>query len=194
MINDVSRAKWGNRFILSAIIQGGLLTSIALLMVGSQFIFSNKIDMIQFLSLSFDGPAKWFFLGIIFYLIFIVAIAVTAVFYIQLEINLAKKISGLVNILAWIHLLGMNIGGPLATILMIFAGLAGSGILSVFTEGNIGQQNIEIMNSFITPIAISIGILSVGVIAGGITYIRTYFYGNKMEKNNQSINPEEGKR
>ena len=74
----------------------------------------------------------------------------------------------------------MNIGGPLATILMIFAGLAGSGILSVFTEGNIGQQNIEIMNSFITPIAISIGILSVGVIAGGITYIRTYFYGNKM--------------
>jgi hypothetical protein len=194
MINDTSRAKWGNRFILSAIIQGGLLTSIALLMVGSQFIFSNKIDMIQFLSLSFDGPAKWFFLGIIFYLIFIVAIAVTAVFYIQLEINLAKKISGLVNILAWIHLLGMNIGGPLATILMIFAGLAGSGILSVFTVGNIGQQNIEIMNSFITPIAISIGILSVGVIAGGITYIRTYFYGNKMEKNNQSINPEEGKR
>ena len=79
---------------------GGLLTSIALLMVGSQFIYSSKIDMIQFLSLSFDGPAKWFFLGIIFYLIFIVAIAVTAVFYIQLEINLAKKISGLVNILS----------------------------------------------------------------------------------------------
>ena len=119
--------------------------------------------MIQFLLLSFDGPAKWFFLGIIFYLIFIVAIAVTAVFYIQLEINLTKKISGFVSVLAWIHLLGMNIGGPLATIFMIFAGLAGSAILSVFTEGNIGQQNIEIMNSFITPIAISIGILSVGL-------------------------------
>ena len=123
---------------------GGLLTSIALLMVGSQFTTSSKIDMIQFLSLSFDSPAKWFFLGIIFYLIFIVAIAVTAVFYIQLEINLAKKISGFVNILAWIHLLGMNIERSSRTILMIFAGLAGSGILSVFTEGNIGQQNIEI--------------------------------------------------
>ena len=97
-------------------------------MVGSQFIYSNKIDMIQFLSLSLDGPAKWFFLGIIFYLIFIVAIAVTVVFYIQLEINLAKKISGFVNILAWIVLLGMNVRGLLATILMIFAGLAGSGI------------------------------------------------------------------
>ena len=85
-------------------------------MVGSQFIYSNKIDMIQFLSLSLDGPAKWFFLGIIFYLIFIVAIAVTVVFYIQLEINLAKKISGFVNILAWIVLLGMNVRGPLVTI------------------------------------------------------------------------------
>ncbi len=61
-----------------------------------------------------------------------------------------------------------------------FTGLVGSGILDVFTEGNIGQQNIEIMNSFITPITISIGILSVGVISGGITYINIYFYGNKM--------------
>lgn len=50
-----------------------------------------KIDMIQFRSLSFDDPAKWFFLGIVFYLVFIVAIAVTAMFYIQLEINLTKK-------------------------------------------------------------------------------------------------------
>jgi hypothetical protein len=130
--------------------------------------------------LSFDGPAKWFFLGIIFYLIFIVAIAVTTVFYILLETNLTKKISGFVNILAWIHLFGINVGGPLATILMIFAGLAGSGILTVCTERNTGQQNIEIMNSFITPITISIGILGVGVISGGITYINTYFYGNKV--------------
>lgn len=84
------------------------------------------------------------------------------------------------NILAWIHLFGMNVGGPLATILMIFTGLAGSGISDVFTEGNIGQQNIEIMNSFIAPITISIGILSVGVISGGITYIKIYFYSNKM--------------
>jgi hypothetical protein len=85
-----------------------------------------------------------------------------------------------VNILAWIHLFAMNIGGPLATILMIFPGLTGSGISDVYTEGNIGQQNIEIMNSFITLTTISIEILRVGVISGGITYIKIYFYGNKM--------------
>ena len=135
MTNDIHRTKWGNRFIITAIIQGGIMTSLALSMVASQFIFANNFDMIQFLSLSFEGPAKWFFLGIVFYLIFIVAIAVTAVFYIHLEVNLRRQISGMLNVLAWIHLIGMNIGGPLTTLLMIFAGLSGSGVLSVFTEG-----------------------------------------------------------
>ena len=146
------------------------MTLIALSMVAIQLVFANKLNIIQFLSLSFEGPAKWFFLGIIFYLIFIVAIAVTAIFYIHLEVNLKRKITGFINILALIHLIGMNIGGPLATILMIFAGLSGAGIISVFTEGKIGSQNAEVLNAFINPIAASIGILSIGVICGGVSY------------------------
>jgi hypothetical protein len=174
MVIDVHKTIWGNRFIATAIIQGGIMTLIALSMVVIQFIFASKLNIIQFLSLSFEGPAKWFFLGIIFYLIFIVAIAVTAIFYIHLEINLKRKISGLLNVLTWIHLIGMNIGGPLATILMIFAGLSGSGIISVFSDGKIGPQNAEVMNVFINPIALSIGILSIGVISGGLSYTLTY--------------------
>lgn len=180
MTSDVQRAKWGNRFIISAIAQGGILTSFAIFFIISQFIFSTKLDMIQFLSLSFDGPAKWFFLGIIFYLIFIVAIAVTAIFYIQLEINLRRKLSKFINALVWIHLFGMNIGGPVATILMIFAGLAGSGILSIFSGGDVGTEDVNIMTSFITPIAISIGILSLGVICGGVAYIKTFFMSRQI--------------
>ena len=42
---------------------------------------------------------------------------------------------------------GMNIGGPLATMLMIFAGLSGSAVMSVFTEGKIGPQNVEVLDS-----------------------------------------------
>ena len=179
MINDIHKTTWGNRFIAAAIIQGGIMTLIALSMVGIQFIFTTKLNIIQFLSLSFEGPAKWFFLGIIFYLIFIVAIAVTAIFYIHLEVNLKRKISSILTVLAWIHLIGMNIGGPLATILMIFAGLSGSGIISIFTEGKIGQQNVEILNTLIAPISISIGILSIGVICGGLTYTLTYIKGKK---------------
>ena len=150
------------------------MTSMALLMVVSQFVFANDINMIQFLSLSFEGPAKWFFLGIIFYLVLIVAIAVTAIFYIHLEVNLKRKISGMLSVLAWVHLVGMNIGGPLATVLMIFAGLSGSGVISVFTEGKIGPQNVEVLDTLITPIALSVGILSIGVICGGLAYTLTY--------------------
>jgi hypothetical protein len=167
------RTKWGNRFILSAIIQGGIMTGMALVTVAFQ-LSTTEVDIIQFLSLSFEGPAKWFFIGIILYLILIVAIAVTAVFYNHLEINLKRKFSNISNILAWIHLLGMNIGGPGATILMIFAGLAGSGVLSLFIEGKLGQEDIGIMTSFISPIALFIVILSIGVICGGMTYVIAY--------------------
>ena len=171
--NNNVRTRWGNRFIISAIIQGGIVTGMALVTVAFQLL-TTDVDIIQFLSLSFEGPAKWFFIGIILYLILIVAIAVTAVFYNHLEINLHKEFSKVSNILAWIHLLGMNIGGPGATILMIFAGLAGSGVLSLFIERKLGQEDIGVMTSFISPIAFFIVILSIGVICGGITYVLAY--------------------
>ena len=134
------RTKWGNRFIIAGIIQGGIMTGMALVTVAFQLL-TTDVDIIQFLSLSFEGPAKWFFIGIILYLILIVAIAVTAVFYNHLEINLKRRFSKISSVLAWIHLLGMNIGGPGATILMILAGLAGSGVLSLFIEGKLGNPN-----------------------------------------------------
>src|SRR5919107_1605910 len=159
------KTKWGNRFIIAAIIQGGIITGMALVTVAFQLL-TTDVDIIQFLSLSFEGPAKWFFIGIILYLILVVAIATTAVFYNHLEINLKRKFSGVSNILAWIHLFGMNIGGAGTTILMIFAGLAGSGVLSVFTEGKLGNENVAILNSFIPFIAFFIVLLSISVISG----------------------------
>lgn len=170
---EVVKSSWGNRFIIAAIVQGGIITFMALSMVGTQVIFT-KVNMIQFLSLSFEGPAKWFFIGLMFYLVLIVAIAVTAVFYSHLEINMRKKFSGVSNVLAWIHLIGMNVGGAGATILMIFAGLSGSGALSLFTEGELGQQNIAVMDSFIPPIASFIGVLAIGVLCGGLAYTIAY--------------------
>ena len=130
-----------------------------------------------------DHPSKWFFLGYIFYLILIVAIAVTAVFYLHLEIHMGKKITGIKSVLAGIHLLGMNIGGAGTTIVMIYAGLAGSGILDVVLNGttlgtsstiNI-NSNVDIMVQFIIPISGFAGLLSIGVISGGLTYILTFF-------------------
>ena len=168
-----SKSVWGNRFIIAAIIQGGITTALALIIAGIQMTFT-QVNIIQSLSLSFEGAAKWFFIGTIFYLILVVAIAVTAVFYNHLEISLNKKFSGIRGILAWIHLIGMNVGGTGATLLMIFAGLDGSGILSLLSEGQLGKQNVAILDSFIAPIASFIGALAIGVICGGIGYILAY--------------------
>jgi hypothetical protein len=112
-------------------------------------------------------------------MILVVAIAVTATFYHNLEIDMMKSIRGIKSVLAWIHLIGMNVGGAATTLTMIFAGLIGSGILSVITGGTSSsvsqlQPNVEIMVQFIPPISAFAGLLSLGVISGGIAYITTY--------------------
>lgn len=168
-------SSWGNKFILSAIIQGAIITGLTISVVGAQMLSSN-VNIIQFLSLSFDGPAKWFFLGYVFYMILVVAIATTAIFYNHLEINMEKNIRGVRSVMAWIHLIGMNVGGAATTISMILAGLMGSGALDlILNAGNTElHQNLTIMDQFIPPIATSAGVLSIGVIVGGISYISTY--------------------
>ncbi|HSF28285.1 MAG TPA: hypothetical protein VLA53_04610 [Nitrosopumilaceae archaeon] len=169
-------SSWGNKFILSAIIQGAIITGLTISVVGAQMV-SSSVNIIQFLSLSFDGPAKWFFLGYVFYMILVVAIATTAIFYNHLEINMEKNIRGVRAVMAWIHLIGMNIGGAATTISMILAGLMGSGALDLILSGGSTtelQQNPAIMDQFIPPIATFAGVLSIGVIVGGISYITTY--------------------
>jgi hypothetical protein len=112
------------------------------------------------------------------YIILAVAIAPTALFYNHFEVNLHKSIRGYRSFLVWIHLIGMNMGGACVTITMIIAGLIGSGIFAVVTNGSIATQlkpNTEIMVQFILPISIFAAVLVTGVIAGGIVFITNYF-------------------
>jgi hypothetical protein len=181
---------WASRFIISAIIQGAIITTLTVLSVTGQLLFSSAINIIQYLSLSFDGPSKWVFFGFIVYLILTVAIAVTAVFYNHLETHMRKNIRGSKKILAWTHLLGMNVGGTAVAITMIFAGLIGSGILGVITGGGSASAvaklapNNGIMVQFIPPIAVFATILAIGVIAGGIAFITTYLQKHPLSTDN----------
>jgi hypothetical protein len=52
-INSGLKTKWGNRFIIAAIIQGGIVTAMALVTVAFQLL-TTSIDIIEFLSLSFE--------------------------------------------------------------------------------------------------------------------------------------------
>lgn len=176
-VQSTAGSAWSNRFIIAAIVQGAVITGLTLAFVAAQMLTSGT-NIIQFLSLSFEGPAKWFFLGYIFYMILVVAIAVTAVFYNHLEVDMGRQIKGFRSVLAWIHLVGMNIGGAATTIAMIFAGLAGAGVLGVILGGGSLQPNDAIMDQFIPLIVAFTGLLSIGVLAGGLAYITTYLRKN----------------
>jgi len=149
-----------------------LSISKSLLKISIMFCFENLCGI------SSSGK---FFLGIIFYLIIIIAIAVTALFYIQIEVFLKKKFSRTSNVLATIHLIGMNVGGAGAMMIMTFAGLAGTGLITVFTEGKLGPKDPAIMDSFIEPIGGFIALLAIGVICGGLCFISAY------RNNSQSV-------
>lgn len=170
---DEVGSKWANRFIIAAILQGGIITAMSIVIVGIQMTYT-QINIIQYLSLSFEGTAKWFFLGIIFYLIVVLAVAVSALFYSHLEITLKKKFSKTSNVFAAIHLVGMNVGGAGSMITMSFAGLAGTGLTTIFTEGKLGPKYPTIMDSFIEPIGGFIAILAFGVICGGMGFILAF--------------------
>lgn len=62
------------------------------------------------------------------------------------------------------------------TISMILAGLMGSGALDLILSGGTTElhQNLAILDQFIPPIATFAGVLSIGVIVGGISYVSTY--------------------
>jgi len=80
-------------------------------------------------------------------------------------------------VMAWIHLICMNVGGAATTISMILAGLIGSGALDLILSGGSTtelNQNLSIMDQFIPPIGTFAGVLSIGVIVGGISYVSTY--------------------
>lgn len=179
--NKDRRSKWSNRFIISTILQGSIILLITTSGIAMQMIYSSTIDIIQFLSLSFEGPAKWIFLGYIFYLILIVAIATVASFYNHLEVNLERRIVGLKSLLAWIHLIGLNIGIPGVTMTIIYAGLIGSGILDLIVNGQTAslRENITVMTGFIIPIAVFAGVLITGTISGTVLYFLTYLQNPK---------------
>jgi hypothetical protein len=120
------------------------------------------------------------FLGYIFYLILITLIATTAIFYNYLELTLQKRIRGIKSVLAWINLIGINVGEAAAALTIIYAGLVGSGILDLVVNASTGtttdlRQNTAIMTESILPIAIFAGLLIMGVVAGTIVYFATYF-------------------
>ena len=170
-------SKWAERFILSAIIQGIIALMLTASGIAIQFLYSSKVNIIQFLSLSFEGAAKWAFIGFIFYIILIISMAMVATFYNYIEMYMQKRIHGTKSVLTWFNLVATNVGGAGLALTMIYGGLAGTGMLEVIITGDANSltENPSIMAEFIVPISLFAAFLIAGALVGSFVFLSIYF-------------------
>jgi hypothetical protein len=166
---------WANRFVIAAIIQGALAASLtSYLLYQGVFGFPAASRIV-----AGGGAGTWLTVGYLVYIVLgPIATAVTALFYQHIEAHLQRPYKGFNNILAWIHLILMNVGVVGGTWLMMNAGYRGGVAALPVAQGglgwsgaNAGLVHSEIMVYYPPYIAVFIAIALVGAIAGGLGYV-----------------------
>ena len=168
---------WTRRFIGAAIIQGAIIVGLTVFLVLSQIsVLKPEVSRV----IATGGAGTWFTFGYLMYVIVgVIGVAVSAFFYYYLEkvigINYSRSI--IAKIMAWIHLLLMNIGTATAMGLLMYIGYVGGAatLPKVVGGGGLnGLQAHEILGPFVEPISAAILILVAGVLAGGIGFLIIY--------------------
>lgn len=167
-------SKWSNRFVWAAIIQGLAATLITIP------IFLPTIRPAVAQVIASGSAGTWFLTGYVLYIVVgVVAVGLTALFYHHFEVVLGKRYRGIANILAWIHLVLMNIGAAAATWLLMYAGYLGESALMPTAEGGGGltalQVHEQILVNYVNPIGVLLAVTAIGVLAGGLGFLITYF-------------------
>lgn len=130
---------WTNRFIYAAIIQGAIIVGLTIFLIFSQISFLKpEISRV----IAAGGAGTWFTFGYIMYVVVgVIGVAVSALFYYYLEKILAKPYNtGLTKLLAWIHLLLMNLGTTSTMGMLMYAGYIGG---AAMLPENVGGQGFN---------------------------------------------------
>ena len=176
-VGHAIKSKWAGRFIWAAIIEGLFATVATILVLDPlQYITGNADYYSPARVIASNGAGTWFFTGYISFLVVgVVAMAVTAIFYLYIEGIQGKVYKGFTNMLAWGHLILMNVGVAGSMFLMMYGGyLAGwaSAPASGGGEGlSAGQIHVQILGSLTEPIGGLILLAAVGAILGGLGYL-----------------------
>jgi hypothetical protein len=166
---------WARRFMAAAILQGAIITGLTVFLVLGQAAFMKpEVSRVM----AAGGAGTWFTFGYMMYIIVgVMGVAVSALFYHYLENVLGKRIRRSAKALAWGHLVLMNIGTSAAMGLLMYAGyLGGASMLPVNVGGqgfDAGQAH-EILVSFVEPISVAILVMVASVVAGGIGFLLAY--------------------
>lgn len=172
-----TQGKWAGRFITAAVIQGLAATIITVLVLDPLQYFTGKADYFSPARvIAGGGGGTWFFTGYISYLVVgVIATAVTAIFYFYIEGVQGKVYRGYTNLLAWGHLIFMNVGVAGAMFVMMYQGyLAGWGAAPAASGGGgltPGQVHEQILGWTVDPIGGLILLAAIGAILGGLGYL-----------------------
>lgn len=165
---------WSTRFIWAAIIQGLAATILTIPIVDPYL--SPPVSKV----IAGGSAGTWFLVGYIMYIVVgVIAVGLTALFYYHFEVSLGKTYKGISNAFGWVHLALMNVGAAAAAYMLMYGGyVAGGGMLPV-SEGGQGwtglQAHVNVLAALVNPTGIAIAICGIGVLAGGIGFVLTYF-------------------
>lgn len=166
---------WSTRFMKAAIVQGAIACGLTIFLVlGQGSLIKPEVSRI----IAAGGAGTWFTFGFVMYIIVgVMGVAVSALFYHYLEHVLHQHIRGKAKALAWMHLVLMNVGTIVATGLLMYAGyIGGASMLPVNVGGNgfsAGEAHV-VLAPFVEPISGSILVILISVLAGGIGFLLTF--------------------
>lgn len=175
-MQTATNGKWASRFIWAAIIQGLLAVVVTVLIVEPLSIFGISSYYSPAKIIASNGAGTWMFTGYISYLVVgVVATAVTAIFYFFIEGIQGKVYHGVTNVLAWGHLLLMNIGVTGAMFLMIWGGYLAGWASAPAASGGLGyttgQVHVAYLGALPTPIGAFILLACLGAVLGGLGFL-----------------------
>jgi hypothetical protein len=172
-------SRWANRFIVAAIAQGALAASVTAYLLYDAVYGSPGPARI----VAGGSAGTWLTVGYLGYIMLgPLAAAVTALFYQHLEVNLRAPYKGWPNLLAWVHLVLMNVGVVGATWLMMSGGYRGGELTITLEQQNptwsigqvLGQVHTQVLSGYPSYIAPFAAIAILGAFAGGLGFVAVW--------------------
>lgn len=172
------QGKWAGRFIWAAVIQGLIAVVVTVLIVEPWSFFNVSSYYSPSKVIAGNGAGTWLFTGYISYLVVgVVGVAVTAIFYFYLEDIKGKVYRGTAGLLAWGHLVFMNVGVAAAMLIMMWGGYVGGWAGAPVAEGGLGytdeQIHVTYLGQLVDPIGALVLLACLGALLGGLGYILT---------------------
>ena len=172
----VNASKWSSRFIWAAVAQGLVAAIATLLMVDPLSYFNINLYFDPARVIAGGGGGTWMFTGYVLYLVVgVVAVAVTAMFYFYIEGLMGKTYHGLTNLLAWGHYIFMNVGVAGSMLLMTYGGYIAGYDAAPVSSGGLGYTDLQIhvtdLGKLDTWIGALVLVAILGAVLGGLGYI-----------------------